>query len=136
MTSDEIARTVKTASRGFHLLKRTGSYEWSYDPAFPVAQFLVRPVGAFVKRDGGRVVPASIENWMLFYEQERHRSPAYYDSLSTAWKASPEAVGPVVVAFLPDGRMDIGDGWHRVALSLMLGMATVPAIVGVPKERT
>ena len=136
MTCSEIARAVKAASRGFHLLKRPGDYEWSYGPVFPMAQFLKRPVGAFVKHDGGRVVPASIENWMLFYEQERHRSSAYYDSLSAAWKASPEAVGPVVIAFLSNGRMDIGDGWHRVALSLMLGMETIPAIVGVPKERT
>jgi hypothetical protein len=129
----EIAEMVRKASKGFHLLKRHGSYEWSFEPAFPVRMFLERPVGHFVKLARGGVAPAALEDWMLFYEQERARNPEYYDALSAEWKASPEALGPVIVALLPNGRMDIGDGWHRVALSLILGRETIPAVVGVPK---
>jgi len=134
MTASEVAQAVGKAAKGFHLLRKTASHEWSHRPAFPTPLFLERPVGAFVKSVDGRIVPAPIENWMLFYEQERSRAPAYYDELAAVWKASPQAIGPVVVAFLPNGRLDIGDGWHRAALSLMLGMETIPAVVGIPRR--
>ena len=76
--------------------------------------------------------------WSKWYEEERGgrggRSEEYWDELERLWVRDPELVGRIIVVERGRGLFDIGDGWHRTAISVVAGMHVVPAIVGRPIE--
>lgn len=101
----------------------TDCRRWVYDPAYPVQKFVGRIVG--------RTEEETAHDWGLWLESERQDRPEYINDLEAAWLKDPIAVGPVTIAELRDGSVDIGDGWHRIAMAVANGMQTIPAIVGL-----
>lgn len=106
-------------TEGFQVLSDCRS--WKYERRFPVRRLINRKVGD--------VTDTSVRDWMLWFEDERDEDPEYYNALESEWLADPESVGPVVIGI--KGRtLDIGDGWHRVAIAVAHGMKYIPAMVG------
>lgn len=72
----------------------------------------------------------------MWYRNEVRTSdnPDYYVELEKTWVADPSSVGEVILAEMPDGTVDIGDGWHRAAIAVSQGMQWFPAILGTPRE--
>lgn len=101
----------------------TDCRRWVYDRAYPVQRFVGRIVGRTEEETG--------HDWSLWLESERQSRPEYINALEAAWLKSPDTVGPVTIAELKDGSVDIGDGWHRIAIAVANGMQTIPAIVGL-----
>lgn len=63
-------------------------------------------------------------------DESAEASAAYMDRLAQVLRESPDSLPPVVVAVHPDGRVEIGDGWHRFALAIRDGIASLPAVIG------
>ena len=117
----------------FDYLESPSNLRWKYVRYFPVSEFTERRVGRIVKK-------RSVEDWKKWIESEAamENESAYILALEKAWVEDPEAVGPVVIAYVSKDHIDIGNGWHRIALAVVNGMQTIPAIVAVddlPNER-
>lgn len=101
--------------------------DWRYDPQYPVSTFTTAWIRGFeygwTKKD-----------FRFWYQGEkrahRYERPGYFKQLEEAWLSFPESVGPVIIAELSDDSIDVGDGWHRIAMSVLAGKRTLPAIVG------
>ena len=95
-------------------------FRWSFRE-LPVAELL-------------RIMPA--QQWRRWYENERairadeDVDDTYFDSLEQEWGQLPSPIGPIVIVYDEDGRIDIGDGWHRSAIAVTNGWKTVPSVVG------
>ncbi len=122
--SDHEAREIFSEGEAFELISDyRNCVSWIEEPRYPVRNFIERPL--WLDRP-----PRTPESWRDWLESERQDRPEYLDQLEKAWTRDPESVGPIIVAEMRDGTIDIGDGWHRAALSVMHKMKTVPAIVG------
>ena len=77
-------------------------------------------------------MPGGRRGWKSWYAEERSlsRDDKYWDQLERVWTSDPESVGPIIVAEVSPNSIDIGDGWHRIAISILRDMSIVPAIVG------
>lgn len=117
---------------------REETFEFDYDGfewrcvELPVSVFTTHPL-----RDLGKAWSRS--QWVRFFtdEAETYREEMggdYYEQLEKSWVEDPLEVGPLVVAVFDDGSIDIGDGWHRAAISVKAGLSTVPAVVGTSKR--
>lgn len=77
----------------------------------------------------------SAAEWRRWYESERRArrdedgDDNYFDALEQEWNQVPSSIGPIVAIYL-NGKLDIGDGWHRAAIAVTRGWETVPTIVG------
>lgn len=90
--------------------------DWAYAADFPIA-------GLLDLMDGGR------EDWLAWFRSENAWAaedgrPGYGDLLTQ------DVHDPVCVVQHPDGRVDIWDGWHRVAATIVKGASTIKAVVG------
>lgn len=106
-------------------------FEWSYEKAFPVESLFRRVV-----LSGGRRAFTAPHDAAKWYAGERNESenPSYYDWLEGA--VVEEGVrDPLSVADLGDGRLDLLDGWHRLALAIKHDLKFVPAYVGRLRSR-
>lgn len=105
-----------------------GQFRWKEISDLPVSEFTRRPLAGVRKLQSKAM-------WMEWLEDEkvRHDYPEYYEELERAWTEDPNKVGPILVAYTPGGKIDVGDGWHRIAISVANGMKIVPAVVGYPK---
>jgi hypothetical protein len=97
--------------------------KWVYNPRYPVRKFVGRILG--------RTREETRQSWLDWLEGERDDRPDYINELESAWLKNPKGVGPVIIAELPDGSLDVGDGWHRIAIAVSHNMKTIPAIVGL-----
>lgn len=100
-------------------------YRWSLVKRYPTSTFLER-------RLAGRSRVDTKKDWSDWFENEVRMAddPAYYRQLEREWIAHPSSFPEIIVAELPDGTIDVGDGWHRVAIAITHGKKTVPAVVG------
>lgn len=53
----------------------------------------------------------------------------YVEALAEAMR-EPSKLPPIIVAEHADGRIEIGDGWHRLAIAVRDGLSAVPAVFG------
>jgi hypothetical protein len=73
--------------------------------------------------------------WLRWYKGERDArrnedgNDDYFDQLEQEWGIEPSPIGPIVVVRIGK-EYDIGDGWHRAAIAVAKGWATIPAVVG------
>jgi len=80
------------------------------------------------------VMPGGLEGWRSWWAEEaKHeaggRGVGYTRAIEAAWLKDPLALGPILVARYADGHVDIGDGWHRAAVSVLHGVPRVPVII-------
>ena len=84
-----------------------------------------------------RAMDGGVDAWHEWLEDERSHldrgapAPEYVNDLEAAWLSRPLALGPVIVVVWADGRIDIGDGWHRAAVSIVHGLP-IPCLVSDP----
>jgi hypothetical protein len=77
-------------------------------------------------------------DWRRWYENERAArrdedgDDNYFDGLEQEWGSGFD-VGPIIAVVI-DGELDIADGWHRSAISIVNKWKTVPAIVGTRRD--
>lgn len=74
----------------------------------------------------------SREKWLGWLAEEiayGHGGDGYMESMAEAMQV-PAALPPVIVAFHPNGRVEIGDGWHRLAIAVRDGIVRLPAVIG------
>lgn len=94
------------------------------------------PTKAFIDTPSYIAVNTSKRAWIDWLEEEEQgsdRTPLYWEELTEAWLTTPEEVGPVYVIFYQDGSWDIGDGWHRIAISIAHNSPSIYAIWGEEK---
>lgn len=90
---------------------------WRYEPGFPVARLLAL------------MGPGGAAAWAEWFAGECRCSvedgrAGYADLLLETVEE------PVVLVELPDGRLDVWDGWHRVGATVVGRRPGVPTIVG------
>lgn len=121
LSQEELINFVKSEDdNSDNALKADDAY-WVYDPAFPVERLMAA-------MDGGP------EAWAEWYKDELEMDKEeelnrYWDELSVE-----EIREPIIVAFPSNGSVQIWNGWHRTAGSIVSGKKTIPAIYGVPKH--
>ena len=77
--------------------------------------------------------------WKAWLDEERkgsaeERGGDYLLAMEHAWLHEPSKLGAIIMAQFPDGHIEIGDGWHRAAISVMNDVAEVPVIWGQPRR--
>lgn len=127
--SSELMEFVRAEGGGWLHPIDVDVYQWSLAPRYPVARFTERPLH-------GRTRPDTKAEWKRWLDGEIKLAddPDYYRQLERAWLAKPGDFSEIIVAELPDGSLDVGDGWHRLAMAIAHGRRTVPAVVGRPIE--
>lgn len=129
----ELEEFVRAEGGGWSYPLDVGAFRWTRAARYPTRKFVDRPLRGHTK-------PWTRNDWKSWLDGEVAGAddPAYYRQLEREWIADPSAFGEVIVAELPDGTIDIGDGWHRIAMSIARGRKTVPAIVGTesPRKKT
>lgn len=98
---------------------------WHYDPAYPVAAVAPAIREWFF---AGQEENVALD-WRKWWDGEVAAYPGW-EEFEQAWIADPSAFPPVVLAELGGGRVDIGDGWHRIAMAVLHGPDRVHAFVG------
>ena len=125
MNQDELREFAECEGGAFGECDPADS-RWSWRvEAFDVARVVEGPLT-------GR--PMDRKAWLQWLDEEISAGirggGAYFDRLATALRETPDVFEPVIVAVHPDGRIEIGDGWHRFAISVRDGIATLKAVVG------
>jgi hypothetical protein len=125
--SDELKEFVRTEGEGWLHPVDVDAFRWTSAPRYPTSRFTERSLH-------GRSRPETKADWKRWLENEVKLAddPGYYRQLERAWLTKPGDFGEIIVAELPDGTLDVGDGWHRLAMSIARGRRTVPAVVGLP----
>lgn len=107
---------------------------WSNEP--PAASLLLWQFAWVRGRDllramTGATVEAWREWWAYEVEPPAVRGDGYLVEMEKAWLTDPlkPGLGPILVVRYADGTTDIGDGWHRAAISVLHDMPRVPIIV-------
>lgn len=104
--------------------------EWSWERSYPVSELFKRVVAYRDRNLYGRAFRTKREaaEW---YESERNGddTTTYYDDLERSI-AEKGVIDELSVADLGDGRLDMLDGWHRLALAIVRGIDTVPVFLG------
>lgn len=101
-------------------------FVWRYDSTFPLAE-LERVKNFTVPKD---------ETWADWLESERQENPDYFARMTEWVRRGGVEEEPIVISHTPHQLLkeplpvEIWDGWHRIAISLVLGFKTIPAIVG------
>lgn len=97
-----------------------GAY-WVYDPSFPVSKLI---------NAGGL---NGIDDWKEWFSNELDMDRD--ENLGRNWGtlSREEIQEPVILVKTPTGEIQIWNGYHRVAGSIVRGSKTIPAIYGVPK---
>ena len=99
-------------------------FTWREVECYPVERLL----------NGSHVDMNTREQWATWLEGEAEDMPEHYiDELAEAWLERTEDFEPVILVEFRDGTWDIGDGWHRIGISIVEGIACVPAVVGVER---
>lgn len=128
--ADELKQFVKDEAQwesGFDV----DAFRWSRMGHYPTAKFLERRLSTIKG-------PQTREDWRAWFEGEVKLAddPDYYRQLEREWLAKPSNFPEVIIAELPDGMIAVGDGWHRLAISIAHGRKSVPAVVGHPIARS
>jgi hypothetical protein len=127
--STDLEEYVRAEGAGWSYPLDESAFQWKRATRYPTRHFLERPLRGHAK-------PWTRGDWKSWLGREIASAddPDYYHQLERAWLSDPSAFGEVIVAELPDGTIDVGDGWHRLAMSIARGRATVPAVVGQSAE--
>jgi hypothetical protein len=123
LSSDELQVSCRDHGAATHYQESNISFDevqWRYEADFPVERLLA--------------LMGNRKAWVSWFIKECHMqeedndNSGYYKSLVT------EDIQDSVLLFeLPDGRVDISDGWHRLAACILKNQATIRAVVGCPK---
>ncbi len=71
----------------------------------------------------------SRRSWRKWWKDELSWNTEYLSALEAAWLKDPLGVDPIIMVTRAGGaRADIGDGWHRAAISVVHDMKRVPVI--------
>ncbi len=97
--------------------------QWSYDPAFPLAE-MVEPNGR----------PFDAVAWSAEYTAVKQAwaeqgEPDRFDDMEGWWLSSPHEE-PMILVEGADGKIHKWDGFHRIGISMTHGATHVPAVVG------
>lgn len=122
LTPDEVRELEAEEVQFFYLPGIRACSRWFFDPEYPVAS-----LWDWGERRAGEGEVREIRNW---WENEKKRDLRYFERFERAWIARPGEFPPIVIAELPDGRIDVGDGWHRIAMALLNGPPEIQAFVG------
>jgi hypothetical protein len=108
--------------------------KWAWEERlFEVSAF----VGTRLATWNGVPKSKSREDWLTWLREEeedgcsRGGGAPYIAAMQLALAQDSTALGPIVIAILKDGSIDIGDGWHRIGCAVRLGLSHLPAVVGV-----
>jgi hypothetical protein len=78
--------------------------------------------------------PMDREAWLRWLNEEisegARGGSGYVDRLALTLREAPDALDPVIVALHSNGRIEIGDGWHRFAIAVRDGIPVLRAAVG------
>jgi hypothetical protein len=101
---------------------KADDFDWHFDPAFPISNI-----------NGGDDT-LNPEGWATWMKDEiqmwaEEGEPDRYDDMF-----GHRIEEPVVLHLDKSGHGHIWDGCHRTGACAMQGVATIPAIVGVPRE--
>ena len=150
LATDEAAGFIDRNELEFVYTTIPGDCErWEEVRDYPVRNFTEWPLLNLGMAFGEGVIEPA-EKWLEIWERELRsdkpwRPKDYYRELEEAWLKDPDAVGPVVLAEyveefpmewpkpgprLVPPHIEIGDGWHRIMISVVHGLETIPAIIG------
>ena len=114
----------------------TVKHELDEDSVLIVSQLRIAASIAMPAHDGWTRLNTSTREMLVeaadeikMLREDGVREPDYYEKLTQAWTQDPLAIGPLIIAETGDS-FDIGDGWHRAAISIVEGIRAVPAILG------
>jgi hypothetical protein len=127
--SPDLEEFVEAEGGGWQYPLDVDAFRWKRVARYPTKRFLERPIR-------GRAKPETKEDWKRWLATEIANAddPDYYRQLEHEWLSDPSAFSEIIVAELPDGTIDVGDGWHRLAMSIVHERTTVPAVVGRPRK--
>jgi hypothetical protein len=127
--STDLEEFVKAEGGGWSHPLDVDAFRWKRVARYPTRQLLERPLRGGTK-------PWTKSDWKSWLATEIANAddPDYYRQLEREWLSDPSAFGEVIVAELSDGTIDVGDGWHRLAMSIVHGQTTVPAVMGQPRK--
>lgn len=103
--------------------------EWEFVPDFPVERFLKGTMPS------SYLTPKSWIRWFNSECNDADDGGERFKGLEKAWVKDPSSVVPIIAVELEDGRIDIGDGYHRAAISIKHKMRTAPVVLGRKRGR-
>lgn len=77
----------------------------------------------------------AVTDWPKWWADEKEHSDRQYGNEFEDWWAKHPTDDPIVAVKDPDGTHHIWDGFHRVAVSHVLGHTGIPVILGTRKNR-
>jgi len=129
-SQDDLLEFVEEEGQGFLCTDDVRAYEWRFVPEYQIERLLERRSCNSRKKD----TPSSWKRWYVAAKRISERDDDYWRDLESTWSSDPISAGPVIVVE-NNGRYDIGDGYHRVAIAFKQGKKTIPAVVGRPRPR-
>lgn len=105
------------------LWRENGNGDFEIDDA----EWVVNPTDT-TDRFFSIMTPEAWRDWLI----EEHRHSLEAGRSGYAHLVLEDIHDPVVYVDYGDGRIDVWDGWHRIAATAVKGAATIPSIRGVP----
>jgi hypothetical protein len=134
LSPEELLDFARAEGNAFQRASNKRQFTWSYVPRMSVKEIADNLDDEWTEQKWRDFIDTEQQ-----YREEEARLEGddakadYLPDMAEKMKSDIDDVGPLLVARLPNGKYEIGDGYHRFAIAIMKKIKAVPVVLGVPR---